>query len=440
MNKSDSERLAAVLENLGYQKTNDEKSADLIAIVACSVRQSAVDRIYSLLNQKSKIKGQNDKLKCKIILTGCLMPKDEKVLRNRVDLIINIKDMGKLPQLLGIKNYELRIKDYLNIKAKYSNSFSAYIPISTGCDNYCSYCVVPYVRGPETSRPAEEIINEVKCLIKKGYKEITLVGQNVNSYHGKIKNQKSKVKMTNQKSKIINFPELLKMIDNLPGNFWLRFISSHPKDLSDDLIKVMARGQKICPYLHLPVQSGDDQILKSMNRHYTAAHYKTLIKKIRSKFARIRKDICISTDIIVGFPGETKKQFNNTANLMKRVNFDMAYIAEYSPRPGTAAAKLKDNVPHQEKERRRKLLTEILKKSALKNNKKYLGKTVEVLIEESRIMNNESRMFFGKTKTYKNVKVHNSKFIIHNSDLVGQFVKVKITKAADFGLKGVSFK
>ncbi|MCX6741111.1 MAG: tRNA (N6-isopentenyl adenosine(37)-C2)-methylthiotransferase MiaB, partial [Candidatus Parcubacteria bacterium] len=335
MNKSDSERLATVLENLGYEPTNSEQSAGLVAVVACSVRQSAVDRIYGKVKIWNKIRKTRRLI---AVLTGCVLNSDQNKLKRAFDFILDIKDLNKLPTLL--KREAAVSGEYLSVAPKYESSFQAYVPISTGCNNYCSYCVVPYARGSEKHRPAEEIITEVKCLIRNCYKEIILLGQNVNSYCSPT-NYESK-RITN-----IDFPGLLKKINDLPGNFWLRFVTSHPKDLSDELINIMAHGEKICEYLHLPVQAGDDHILQAMNRHYTVAHYKDLIKKIR----RAIPGIAISTDIIVGFPGETEEQFNHTAELMKEIDFDMAYLAEYSSRPGTAAEKLKDDIPLKEKRR-----------------------------------------------------------------------------------------
>jgi len=456
MNKSNSEWLAAVLEKIGYSPTPKKEKADLIIINVCSVRQSAIDRVYGLIlnikNKKPKTQIKNQK----IILTGCLLEKDRKNLQDKVDLIFDIKDLNKLPKLLGIRNWKLEIGEYLDIRPKYSTFPIAYVPIMTGCNNLCAYCVVPYTRGREISRPLGKIICEVKELIKRKYKMIVLLGQNVNSYQGKIKNQKSpkqslrdatgqaKIKMINQKLKseqslkIITFPELLKMINDIPGDFWLTFVASHPKDLSDELIETMAKCEKVMPYLHLPVQSGDNQILKKMNRHYTVSHYKKLIKKIREKFALIRnkfeKDICISTDIIVGFPGETRRQFANTIKLMREIKFDMAYLAKYSPRPGTAAAKLKDDVPQKEKERRWKILAGILEKTALEKNKKYLGRITEVLIK-----NKKNGYYFGQTKTFKNVKVKlttdNEQLTTDNSQkMIGKIFKLKIVKTMAFGL------
>ena len=355
MNKSDSERIAAVLERRGYKSTSDIKEADLIVVNMCSVRQSAVDRVFGQCQKLSKLKIKNEKLKT--VLTGCILKENRKKFRESFDLILNIKDLPNWPKFLKEKtnvisllwhNYYVSC-DYFKIKPKYQNNFSAYIPISNGCNNFCSYCVVPFTRGPLVCRNHQEILKEVKGAVKNSIKEIWLLGQNVNRY-------RSKSKIKNQKSKIINFAQLLKMINNIPGDFLIRFISPHPADFTDELIGVMAKSKKIAKYLNLPVQSGDNEILKKMNRPYTVQQYKNLVKKIREKIP----DINLSTDVIVGFPGETEKQFQNTVKLFKEIKFNIAYIAKYSPRPGTAAFKLKDNVSHQEKERRWRILNDII--------------------------------------------------------------------------------
>jgi len=403
MNKSDSERIAQVLESVGYQPTQKINEADLIVVNMCSVRQSAVDRVYGLIPKF-------DKLEAKTILTGCILPKDKKKFAERFDYILNIKELAKWPKILNINTSlfhdreKMKDKDYLEIEPKNLYNFTGFVPIMTGCNNFCAYCVVPYVRGREISRPAEEIVCEVKKLVKRGSKEIWLLGQNVNSY-------------TN-----VPFPQLLRKVNDIPGKFWIRFTSSHPKDFSDELIYAMAESGKVTEYLNLPVQSGDNEILKKMNRPYTISHYKNLVKKIRKKIP----NIALSTDVIVGFPGETKKQFENTANLFKEIKFDMAYIAEYSPRFGTVAAKLKDDVPQEEKNRREKVLTEILKETALLNNKRYTDKETEVFIDNCK----NNNIWFGKTRTHKTVKIESEK------NLLGKFVKVKITDALPWGLRG----
>ena len=432
MNKSDSERIATILESKGYESASKIDEADLIVVNMCSVRQSAVDRIFGLSQKFSKLKIKNKKLK--IILTGCILKEDKKKFIKKFDLILNIKDLPNWPKYLKEKpttlfcDRKLTCQDYLEIEPRYSNNFSAFVPISNGCDNFCAYCVVPFVRGSLVCRNHKEILREVKKVVKNGFREVWLLGQNVNNYA----------------SKDVNFAKLLKMVNEIGGNFWIRFTSPHPKDFSDELIETMAKCEKVTPYLNLPVQSGDNKILKKMNRPYTVEQYKNLVKKIRTAFKKYRKalerEIAISADIIVGFPGETREQFENTVKLFREIKFDMAYIAKYSPRPGTAAFKLKDNVLPEEKERRYKTLTEILRKTALEKNKKYIGKEVEVLIEEIK-----NGFLIGKTRTYKTVKIKtlNTKYKLLTTRLVGQFVKVKILDATPFWIKsnpGLTFR
>jgi len=280
----------------------------------------------------------------------------------------------------------------------------------TGCNNFCAYCVVPYTRGREICRSPEEIISEIKNLVKKEVKEIWLLGQNVNSYN------------YNKTS----FADLLKMINNIEGNFWIRFTSPHPKDFSDKLIKTMAECRKYKHYLNLPVQSGDDEILRKMKRGYTIKEYKNLARKIRKRLP----DIALSTDIIVGFPRETKKQFNNTKKLLEEIKYDMAYIAQYSPRPGTLAEKMQDNVSKLEKKRREKILTEIIKKTALKKNKKLINQETTALITEKK----SPSLWLGKTEHYKTIQV------CSNKNLLGKFIKTRITSALTWGLKGELIK
>lgn len=352
MNASDSERISSVLDNLKYKLTSNIKGADLILVTMCSVRQTAVDRVHGLVPKFKEIKKTNKKLKT--ILTGCVLKKDKKKFAENFDFIIDIKDIKKLPEILKVcfpKSHSIYknspVDNYLNITPKYSNKFSAAVPIMTGCNNFCSYCVVPYTRGREISRPAKEIISEIKNLVKSGAKEIWLLGQNVNSYSNVLKN-----------NEIINFPKLLKKVNDIPGKFKLGFLTSHPKDFSDELIKTMVKCEKLSKRLNLPIQSGDNKILKKMNRPYTVAQYKVLVEKIRKAIP----DISLSTDVIVGFPGETKKQFENTVNVFKEIKFDIAFVNKYSPREGTAAAKLKDDVPWQEKKRREKILINLVNK------------------------------------------------------------------------------
>src|SRR4030042_903733 len=367
MNTSDSEKIAEVFKNSGHQSASNIKEADLVIVNMCSVRQSAVDRVYGLLLKFQKLKIKN--LKFKIILTGCILKKDRKKFEKIFDYVLDIKNLSNWPRTLRTHIRVYGYKNYLKIKPEYSKKFTAYVPIMTGCNNFCSYCVVPYTRGREISRPSEEIICEVKKLIKKGIKEIWLLGQNVNSYKGLFKQTK-------------------------------------------------------------PTPQKDDRFNCESSSSFS--QYKKLLKKVRKEIP----NICLSTDVIVGFPGETKKQFENTVKLFKEIKYDMAYINRYSPRSGTAGATLIDNVPAKEKKARENILNEILKKTALENNKKYLNKIIKVLIT-----NNS----FGKTETNKTVKVitQNSKFKAQNhnlklktKNLIGCFIKIKITNALAWGLKG----
>lgn len=362
MNESDSEKIAALLQRQGHKPAKNEADANLIVLNCCSVRQAAVHRVYDKINKYAGKK--------KLILAGCVLEKDKKMLKEKVNEIWHPDS-------------------YFECTPIYQNKTTTYVPIMTGCNNFCSYCAVPYTRGREKSRPALDVINEVKNLIKNGHKEIMLLGQNVNSYKSKLISSSPQTRPVRSSlsngvegglrwgvdsktpppptpssteegrhNGTINFAELLKIINALPGNFRLSFLTSHPKDISDELIETMARCDKLTKELHLPIQSGDNTILRKMNRHYTTVQYKSLIKKIRKAIPGIK----ISTDIIVGFPGETKKQFQNSVKLAKEVKFNKAYIAKYSPRPGTAAAKLKDDIPQKEKKRRWRILDTLINK------------------------------------------------------------------------------
>jgi len=415
MNISDSERLAAWLKKSGFKNEPDFKKAEVVIFNTCGIRQTAEDRVYGLVNQVNKFNPQ-----AKIVIAGCLSKRLDvkKRLIGRADLFLPINELIKLPDLLAGDEYkaslsldEVRIKEgekYLDIKPDYNSKFSASVPIGNGCNNFCSYCVVPYARGQEVYRSASDIIKEVKSLVEHGYKEIILLAQNVNSYHDEK----------------YDFPKLLKQLAKIKGKFWLRFSSSHPKDLSDELIKVMSSSNKICHHLHVAVQSGDDKILERMNRKYTVKHFENLIKKMR----KAKPGIAVTTDVIVGFPGETKVQFLNTVKLFEKLKFTMAYISKYSPRPGTVSAKMKDNVRPEEKKRREQVLTLLLRQTALSDSQKYLNKNIEVLIEGV----NKRGKYYGKTSTYKTVLVNAKK----NNKLIGNFVLVKIKSVNDFGLEG----
>ncbi len=442
MNKSDSERASFYLESLGFKFKNSFLKSNLVLIVTCGVRQSAEDRLYGLVNQILK---KNKKVI--IAVSGCLSDRIDvkKALANKVAIYFNISDLLKLDKKLLKyfpkikKNVEFLQKNYLQLNSNRFSNFSAFVPIGNGCNNFCSYCVVPYARGREVYRSSADIINEVKALIEAGYKEITLIAQNVNSY----------------KSGKLDFPDLLEKIDKIPGNFWIRFSTSHPKDVSPKLIEVLRNSQKVCEHFHLAVQSGDDKILRAMNRKYKINDYIKTVEDVRGALNyKNGLPVAITTDIIVGFPGENKNNFNNTKKLFKKVKFDLAYISKYSPRFGTSSFGLKDYVALEEKKRREAELNVFLRKYALENNREYLNKEVDVLIEGV----DKKGVLFGRTRTSKIVRIKRGnrrifkgkeaneqatckKGVILKNDcadrkLIGLFVKVKINQIKEFEMEG----
>lgn len=458
MNYSDSERIASTLEKHGLLKTSEITEADLVIFNTCGIRQMAEDRVYGLIHNlkkqdtcppscDSKAGAARNKIQTKIILTGCLANRKDvqRRLKNKVDLFCEIKNFPEeFRRTLGVPLDTQCPKDYLDITPKYTNNFSASVPIMTGCNNFCSYCVVPYARGREVSRPVDEILSEIKNLVKNGYKEIILLGQNVNSYSDTEKpigGSASDILLESSRlnlKRVTNFSQLLKKINALPGKFWIRFVSSHPKDVTSEMIETVAKCKKVCEAFHLPIQAGSDKILQKMNRKYTVKEYLVLVRKIKSSFKKYKPELpaVITSDIIVGFPSETKKQFLASAEVMEKVGFDMVYFGQFSPRPGTVAWKMKDNVSKTEKERREKFLNEILKKTALKNSQQFLNTATEVLIEKMKVEPSDSEgstfaTYFGKTRTGKNVKIVSKK-----KNLVGKFVKVKIIKTNIWNLEG----
>jgi len=406
MNKSDSERIAGYLEQLGFKPS--EKEANLIIFNLCSVRQSAIDRA------KAKIEQRRKTTNAKILLTGCILEKDKKTLKKISDLVFNINELPNIEEILnklGFKTKKVKqFKYYLEIEPKYGSDIIAYIPIMNGCNNFCSYCVVPHVRGKEVSREKKDIIYEIKKLVDKGIKEIWLLGQNVNSYKP-------------------SFAELLAEANKIKGDFWIRFTSSHPKDLTKELIQTFAKSKKITPYFNLPIQSGDNSILKEMNRPYTVKDYKKLVKEARRAFKEHRKGLgaklALSTDLIVGCPKEGKKEFKNTKETIKEIGFTFGYVSRYSPRPQTRSAQLKDSVPPKEKKKREKELVKIIEASALQFNKQFLNKNVQALI-----LKKKNDFYLGKTRHYQTIKIKTKKAIL------GKFIEAKVINITPYGVEG----
>lgn len=437
MNYSDSERIAAVFDSFGFTRSKSEEDANILIAVSCSVRQTAVDRIYGKSGDWKKRKKKDPGFLT--ILSGCVLPEDKKKLKESFDLIFEINNIEELKKFLvssvkkiNSKNKNNLIKnesdyskilncdkDYLSIIPSYESSFRAYVPIMTGCNNFCSYCAVPYVRGREKSRPSAEIIKEIKNLVKRGFKEIILLGQNVNSYQ--VASNEKFLKVGGHRNRE-SFLKLIKKIDQIGGDYRVYFYSNHPKDMSLDLISAMSNLKHFPPYIHLPLQSGSDRILKSMNRHYTQKEYLGLVSRIKKDIPNVG----ITTDVIVGYPGETVEDFNQTKKVFERVGFEMAFISTYSPRPMTASSKIKDDIPLEEKRRREKILTEILRKNLILKNKKMIGKKVRVLIDGKK-----GEIFYGRDDLYKVVEIETDKPIV-----LGQFVKVKIIKTDTWKIKG----
>ena len=413
MNKSDSERVAAVLEKIGYKPAKNEKQADLVVLLACSVRQAAVDRLYGRARELAKLKTRN--LKLKTVLTGCILPEDRKKFQDKFDLVLSIdewKDFSKKFQVSGSRFQDV---DFFHIHPHYAEKFRAYVPIMTGCNNFCSYCAVPYVRGREVSRDVADILAEAKNLSEKGCLEITLLGQNVNAYRpADLKNFSKKNPHKHP------FAALLWEVNKINGVERIHFTAPHPRDMTDDVIDALTL-PKMVNYLHLPLQAGDDKVLKRMNRSYTAADYLKLVAKINKK----NPGIALGTDIIVGFPGETKRAFQNTVELYKKAEFDIAYLAIYSPREGTAAAKFRDDVPRHEKKRRRDVLQNLMEKIVLEKNQKYVGKVVSVLVDDYK-----KGKCVGNSREMKRVRFPGKK------NMIGKIFNVKIDKAFEWILEG----
>ncbi len=432
-NRSDSERVASVFKHLNYVESPSEAEADVVVVNSCAVRQTSMDRIYGKLRHW---RPRQEKGELTTILTGCILQHDRERLGKEFDHVVNLEDIPKIPEIIG-EGEALDLADYFAVPPKHQSDFKAYVPIMTGCDKFCTYCAVPYTRGREISRPVNDILDECRQLVAKGYKEITLLGQNVNSYAGQYDKPQEKrgLLVINRKAQqaggsqvvAVDFPDLLEMVAQIPGDFWIRYITSHPYDMSDKLIETMAKHDKIVNYINLPVQAGSDEILKKMNRHYTVEHYKGRLAKIRE----LLDPVAISTDIIVGFCGETEALFEQTAELMKEVKYDLAYINKYSPRPGAVSErKFIDDVPWEEKRRREKVLNEILKTTAQEQHDKLIGKTIRVLVDEAEQQEDGLFKNSGKSDLFKTTQFFAAR------DYTGQFVDVLVTEARPFGLFG----
>ncbi len=432
MNLSDSERVSAVLERMGYTRTEKEEEANILGILACSVRQKPIDKVYNKIAQWNRWKNNRNLI---TFVSGCILPADKEKFLKTFDIIFQMSELASLPDMIreygivtpaGLKMPEPQmprnehIADLWHIKPKYQSSYEAFVPIQNGCDKFCTFCAVPYTRGREVSRPSHEILDEVRHLVNQGYKSITLLGQNVNSY-GLDKNGEE-----------IRFAELLQRIGEF-GNqskqeFWVYFTSPHPHDMTRDVIEVVAQYSCLAKQIHLPMQSGDERVLIKMNRRHSMDKYRRIVSDIRELIPQAT----LFTDIIVGFTSEGESEFQHTIAAMNEFKFNMAYIAMYSPRPGAASYRWENEVPMEDKKRRHHELSEALRIHSRNYNESLLGKTMRVLIHG---IDRKTGFSTGLTEGKINVRLNQKA-----NELLGQIIDVKITSAADFSLSGKMVK
>ena len=432
LNENDSEKLCGIVEKMGYTKAGKQEEADLAIFNTCCVRENAEDKLFGKLGELKKIK-QNKELI--IAIGGCMMQEQhmlDKIKQSYpfVDIIFGTHTLHKFPEdLYKVLETQKKIKDVLDIDGeiyegfpiKRSSNIKASVTIMNGCNNFCSYCIVPYVRGRERSREPRAIIEEVKELAKEGYKEITLLGQNVNSY---LREEKRKNIPFEEYEGVNSFATLLKAINKIEGIERIRFVSPHPKDFTDDVIEAIATSKKVCKLIHLPLQSGNTKVLKEMNRKYTKEQYLELVDKMKAKIP----NLTLSTDIIVGFPGETDEEFEDTLDVVKKVKFEQVYMFIYSRRVGTPGDKMENQIPEEIKHKRFDRLKELVEGQIEENNQKYIG-TIQKVLVEGTSKNNEN-MLTGRTDSNKVVIFEGE------NELIGTMVNLKIVSEHMWYLKG----
>lgn len=423
MNEEDSEKLSGMLKSQGYERTENKEEASIIIFNTCCVRENAENKVFGNLGQLKQLKNKNPNLV--IAICGCMMQQvgmADKVLKTfpYVDIIFGTHNAHKFPEYLHrVLQEGVQVKEILNkeegivegLPIDRKSDVKAFVTIMYGCNNFCTYCIVPYVRGRERSRKSEDIIKEIEELVSQGYKEITLLGQNVNSYGKGLEED-------------IDFAGLLRKVNEVKGLERVRFMTSHPKDLSDDVIMAIKECDKLCEQVHLPVQSGSSRILKEMNRHYDREYYLDLVKKIKSEIP----DVTLTTDIIIGFPGETEEDFLDTLSLCEEVGYDSAFTFIYSRRNHTPADKMENQIPDDIKHDRFNRLVEAINKKVVIKNKEYEGKVVEVLVEGP--SKNDETKLTGRTRNGKLVN------FAGDEKLVGELVNLKIVRAQPFSLIG----
>ena len=427
MNKSDTERMLGMLSHFDYEETKTPEDADLLMVNTCSIRQLSEDKAFSAVGTWGKWKKEFGK-NIKIGFCGCVAQQKAQEIFKRapyVDFILGTHKIYALPEIIERINRGERVcectetnqteddkaKDYEIQRVK---GVGAWIPITEGCNNFCTYCIVPYTRGRERSREPEIIIKEAKDALASGYKEITLLGQNVDSYGKDFKDKQYRL------------AQLLRDLNALEGNFRIRFVTSYPTDITDELINTVVELDKVCEYFHIPMQSGSTSVLKAMNRRYTREEYAKIVQKVRDMVP----DVTITSDFIAGFPGETEEQFVETLTAIDEFELDYSNVAAYSPREKTVAAKWVDKyIPEDVKDERFQRLNKKIQENCLKSNKKYVGREMEVLVEN--FYEHKGKMInTGKTRNFKTVHIPCDK------DLTGQFINVKITEAKTWYVKG----
>lgn len=420
MNVSDAERMEGQLKTIGYERIENMEQADLILLNTCCVRETAEDKVYGKIGEIKHLKRSNPQLIFGI--TGCMAQKESDNLIKRaphIDFVLGTNKIHELTRVVqDIEREHGHIVDTQLVETELpgdvpvarGSNLSAWVPIMYGCNNFCTYCIVPYVRGRERSRLPEDIVKEVEQAAAQGYKEITLLGQNVNSY--------------GKDHKLADFADLLTMVDRVPGIQRVRFMTSHPKDLNEKVIAAIRDGEHLCEHIHLPVQYGSNKILKAMNRVYTVEKYKELVRQIREELP----GVSLTTDLIVGFPGETDEDFAKMLAFLREIRYDSAYTFLYSKRSGTPAATMEAQVADEVKHKRFEQLMAVQNEISLDINKGLAGKVMEVMVEGP--SKNDARVWNGRTRTNKIVLFE------HNDEQKGDFINIKITQPQTWVLKG----
>ena len=432
LNENDSEKLCGMLEKMGYAKTENQTDADLVLFNTCCVRENAEDKLFGKLGELKRLKEQKGII---IAIGGCMM--QEKHITDKikgsypfVDILFGTHTLHRFPEdLYKVLDEKKKLEDIIDIDGqiyeglpiKRNSNIKASVTIMNGCNNFCSYCIVPYVRGRERSRKSRDIINEVRELAKQGYKEITLLGQNVNSY---LKVEKEKNIEFEEYEGVNSFATLLRAINKIEGIERIRFVSPHPKDFTDDVIMAIAECNKVCKLIHLPLQAGNDKVLKEMNRKYTKEQYLKLVEKMKQNIP----NLTLSTDIIVGFPKETDSEFEDTLDVVEKVKFEQVYMFIYSRRVGTPADKMENQVPEEIKHKRFDKLKKLVESQIEENNQKYVGTIQKVLVEGT--SKNNDDMLTGRTDSNKVVIFEGDK------NLIGSMVELKIISEHMWYLKG----